>query len=276
MLAMLEHVDRPRRLRRLRRRRSRRSPRTRRSRPRCTANWPRCSKPDAILASNTSTISITRMADSRARPVAVRRHALLLPGRPHGARRGDPRREDERRDRGDDRRARQADPEDADRRQRLPGVPREPRAVPLYERGACCCSTEGASMDAIDKAATKFGMPMGPIALEDLVGLDTACYAGHVMLKAYPDRAVPVPILDDLVKAGRLGQKSGAGSGSSTPRARPRPTPRSTRSSPSTRPATTFPTRPRSPTGCSWRCCWKRPGPSRKGSSASRRTPTWA
>ena len=66
-------------------------------------------------------------------------------------------------------------------------------------------------MDAIDKAATKFGMPMGPIALEDLVGLDTACYAGHVMLKAYPDRAVPTPVLDDLVKAGRLGQKSGAG-----------------------------------------------------------------
>src|SRR5205823_4742213 len=57
----------------------------------------------------------------------------------------------------------------------------------------------------------KFGMPMGPIALEDLVGLDTACFAGHVMLKAYPDRAVPTPILDELVKAGRLGQKSGAG-----------------------------------------------------------------
>jgi 3-hydroxyacyl-CoA dehydrogenase/enoyl-CoA hydratase/3-hydroxybutyryl-CoA epimerase/3-hydroxyacyl-CoA dehydrogenase/enoyl-CoA hydratase/3-hydroxybutyryl-CoA epimerase/enoyl-CoA isomerase len=31
------------------------------------------------------------------------------------------------------------------------------------------------------------------------------------MLRAYPDRAVPTPILDELVKAGRLGQKSGAG-----------------------------------------------------------------
>jgi 3-hydroxyacyl-CoA dehydrogenase/enoyl-CoA hydratase/3-hydroxybutyryl-CoA epimerase/3-hydroxyacyl-CoA dehydrogenase/enoyl-CoA hydratase/3-hydroxybutyryl-CoA epimerase/enoyl-CoA isomerase len=31
------------------------------------------------------------------------------------------------------------------------------------------------------------------------------------MLKAYPDRAVPTPIVDDLVKAGRLGQKSGTG-----------------------------------------------------------------
>ena len=45
-------------------------------------------------------------------------------------------------------------------------------------------------MDAIDEAATKFGMPMGPIALHDLVGLDTAVYAGQVMPEAYPDRAV--------------------------------------------------------------------------------------
>jgi 3-hydroxyacyl-CoA dehydrogenase/enoyl-CoA hydratase/3-hydroxybutyryl-CoA epimerase/3-hydroxyacyl-CoA dehydrogenase/enoyl-CoA hydratase/3-hydroxybutyryl-CoA epimerase/enoyl-CoA isomerase len=70
---------------------------------------------------------------------------------------------------------------------------------------------EGASMDAIDKAATKFGMPMGPIALQDLVGLDTSAYAGKVLSHAYPDRAVPTPIVFDLVKAGRLGKKSGAG-----------------------------------------------------------------
>jgi 3-hydroxyacyl-CoA dehydrogenase/enoyl-CoA hydratase/3-hydroxybutyryl-CoA epimerase/3-hydroxyacyl-CoA dehydrogenase/enoyl-CoA hydratase/3-hydroxybutyryl-CoA epimerase/enoyl-CoA isomerase len=80
-----------------------------------------------------------------------------------------------------------------------------------YMNEALLLLTEGVSMDAIDKAATKFGMPMGPIALEDMVGLDTACFAGHVMLTAYPDRAVAVPIVDDLVKAGRLGVKSGAG-----------------------------------------------------------------
>jgi 3-hydroxyacyl-CoA dehydrogenase/enoyl-CoA hydratase/3-hydroxybutyryl-CoA epimerase/3-hydroxyacyl-CoA dehydrogenase/enoyl-CoA hydratase/3-hydroxybutyryl-CoA epimerase/enoyl-CoA isomerase len=80
-----------------------------------------------------------------------------------------------------------------------------------YMNEALLLLSEGASMDEVDKAATRFGMPMGPIALEDLVGLDTACYAGHIMLRAYPDRAVPVPVLDDLVKAGRLGQKSGAG-----------------------------------------------------------------
>lgn len=66
-------------------------------------------------------------------------------------------------------------------------------------------------MDAIDKAATRFGMPMGPILLFDVVGVDTACYAGQVVYAAYPDRALALPILADLVAAGRLGQKSGSG-----------------------------------------------------------------
>ncbi len=70
---------------------------------------------------------------------------------------------------------------------------------------------EGATIDAIDRAATKFGMPMGPIALHDLVGLDTALYAGRVVATAYSDRALDFPILEDLVHAGRLGKKSGRG-----------------------------------------------------------------
>jgi len=70
---------------------------------------------------------------------------------------------------------------------------------------------EGADPRAIDKAATAFGMPMGPITLNDLVGLDTALYAGRVVNSAFADRAKPTRILDELVAAGRLGQKSGAG-----------------------------------------------------------------
>jgi 3-hydroxyacyl-CoA dehydrogenase/enoyl-CoA hydratase/3-hydroxybutyryl-CoA epimerase/enoyl-CoA isomerase len=70
---------------------------------------------------------------------------------------------------------------------------------------------EGVPMDAIDEAATRFGMPMGPIALHDLVGLDTAAFAGKVMIEAYPDRAVPAYVLMEMVKHGRLGQKSGLG-----------------------------------------------------------------
>src|SRR5208283_3299051 len=70
---------------------------------------------------------------------------------------------------------------------------------------------EGASPRDIDRAATAFGMPMGPITLNDLVGLDTSLYAGRVINTAFADRAVSTRILDELVAAGRLGQKSGAG-----------------------------------------------------------------
>jgi 3-hydroxyacyl-CoA dehydrogenase/enoyl-CoA hydratase/3-hydroxybutyryl-CoA epimerase/enoyl-CoA isomerase len=70
---------------------------------------------------------------------------------------------------------------------------------------------EGVPPRLIDKAATAFGMPMGPITLNDLVGLDTSLYAGNVINEAFPDRSVPTRILGDLVKAGRMGQKSGAG-----------------------------------------------------------------
>jgi 3-hydroxyacyl-CoA dehydrogenase/enoyl-CoA hydratase/3-hydroxybutyryl-CoA epimerase/3-hydroxyacyl-CoA dehydrogenase/enoyl-CoA hydratase/3-hydroxybutyryl-CoA epimerase/enoyl-CoA isomerase len=70
---------------------------------------------------------------------------------------------------------------------------------------------EGANPRAIDKAATAFGMPMGPITLNDLVGLDTSLFAGRVVNAAFADRAKPTRVLEELVKAGRLGQKSGAG-----------------------------------------------------------------
>src|SRR5262249_7436004 len=70
---------------------------------------------------------------------------------------------------------------------------------------------EGAEPRAIDKAAIDFGMPMGPVTLNDLVGLDTALYAGRVVNTAFADRAKSSRILDELVAAGRLGQKSGAG-----------------------------------------------------------------
>jgi 3-hydroxyacyl-CoA dehydrogenase/enoyl-CoA hydratase/3-hydroxybutyryl-CoA epimerase/3-hydroxyacyl-CoA dehydrogenase/enoyl-CoA hydratase/3-hydroxybutyryl-CoA epimerase/enoyl-CoA isomerase len=44
-----------------------------------------------------------------------------------------------------------------------------------------------------------------------LIGLDTAAFAGKVMPEAYPDRTVPAYVLLEMVKHGRLGQKSGLG-----------------------------------------------------------------
>jgi 3-hydroxyacyl-CoA dehydrogenase / enoyl-CoA hydratase / 3-hydroxybutyryl-CoA epimerase / enoyl-CoA isomerase len=63
-------------------------------------------------------------------------------------------------------------------------------------------------MEAIDKAAVKFGMPMGPITLTDLVGLATAVYAGKVVTAAYPDRAVSSPILVEMLETGGGGKSA--------------------------------------------------------------------
>ena len=80
-----------------------------------------------------------------------------------------------------------------------------------YLNEAMVLLEEGANPRALDKAASDFGMPMGPITLSDVVGLDTALYAGMVVNRAFADRAKDTKILAALVKAGRLGQKSGAG-----------------------------------------------------------------
>lgn len=70
---------------------------------------------------------------------------------------------------------------------------------------------DGAEIRHIEKAAQKFGMPMGPITLYDVVGLDTAYYAGAVMHEAFPNRCVASPLLGAMVEAKRLGQKTGVG-----------------------------------------------------------------
>lgn len=70
---------------------------------------------------------------------------------------------------------------------------------------------DGVSISEVERAAKAFGMPMGPITLYDVVGLDTALFAGRVLWEAFPDRIAVSPLLSRLVKAGRLGQKTGAG-----------------------------------------------------------------
>ena len=68
---------------------------------------------------------------------------------------------------------------------------------------------EGASVEAIERAATDFGMAIGPLRLMDEIGLDTTLRAAWVLATAFPERIVSSPVLVSMVKAGRLGQKSG-------------------------------------------------------------------
>jgi 3-hydroxyacyl-CoA dehydrogenase/enoyl-CoA hydratase/carnithine racemase len=70
---------------------------------------------------------------------------------------------------------------------------------------------EGIDPRRIDRVARAFGMPMGPLELYDMIGLDTAFYAGLVLDDAYGDRIEASPVIPALVKSGRLGRKTGAG-----------------------------------------------------------------
>jgi len=69
-----------------------------------------------------------------------------------------------------------------------------------------------ASAEDIDKAL-KLGLnhPMGPFELVDLVGLDTRLHILEYMHKSLGEKFRPCPLLVQYVKAGRLGRKSGRG-----------------------------------------------------------------
>ena len=68
----------------------------------------------------------------------------------------------------------------------------------------------GCRIEDVDRVMTEFGMPVGPIALLDDVGLDVAVKAGEVLQAAFPDRMASAGD-EALVAAGRLGRKSGKG-----------------------------------------------------------------
>jgi 3-hydroxyacyl-CoA dehydrogenase/enoyl-CoA hydratase/3-hydroxybutyryl-CoA epimerase len=76
-----------------------------------------------------------------------------------------------------------------------------------YMHEAMKCVDEGIAPETIDAALVAFGMPMGPIELADTVGLDVAVHAGKQLVA----NAVPPKKLVELFEAGKLGKKSGQG-----------------------------------------------------------------
>ena len=70
-----------------------------------------------------------------------------------------------------------------------------------------------AEPEAIDTIAKLgFNHPMGPLALADLIGLDTCVAIMEVLRDGLDDqRYEPCPLLRDLVEAGKVGRKSGVG-----------------------------------------------------------------
>jgi len=70
---------------------------------------------------------------------------------------------------------------------------------------------EGGRIDEIDRVMLDFGMPMGPLALLDQIGIDVANHVAGVLSEAFRDRAPRSTALQILKDKGWLGRKTGRG-----------------------------------------------------------------
>ncbi len=86
------------------------------------------------------------------------------------------------------------------------------RLLSPYLGEAVLCLQEGAATaEEIDTAATAFGWPMGPFTLMDMLGIDVCYHVGKYLNEEYGDRMPAAALYEELFKAKRWGEKTGAG-----------------------------------------------------------------
>jgi 3-hydroxyacyl-CoA dehydrogenase/enoyl-CoA hydratase/3-hydroxybutyryl-CoA epimerase len=85
------------------------------------------------------------------------------------------------------------------------------RILAPYLREAAVLAEEGVPIPDIDKAMKNFGMPMGPMVLLDEIGLDIASKVIHVMNAALGERMAPPPFMSKIEGLKLLGKKGGKG-----------------------------------------------------------------
>lgn len=169
-------------------------------------------KSDAVLCSNTSTISIDVLAEGLQRPENFCGmhffnpvHAMPLVEVIRGTRTADP--------------AVARTVAYANALGKKPIVVRDcpgflvNRVLFPYFAGFSMLVRDGADFQQIDKVMERWGWPMGPAYLLDVVGMDTAVHCQRVMAQGYPERMAETfkPASDILFEAGRLGQKNNQG-----------------------------------------------------------------
>ena len=167
----------------------------------------------AIIATNTSSISITRLAATVRDPGRVAGMHFFNPAPVMPL--------------VEVVRALQSAPETIDRITKLalacgktpiessdsPGFVGNRILLPMINEAIFCLSEQVADRDSIDRVM-KLGMshPMGPLALADLIGLDVCLSVLDVLHQEFgDDKYRPAPLLRTMVAAGRMGKKSGRG-----------------------------------------------------------------
>jgi 3-hydroxybutyryl-CoA dehydrogenase len=95
----------------------------------------------------------------------------------------------------------------------FPGFVSNRILMPFINEAVWALHTGVAEPEAIDTIAKLgFAHPMGPLALADLIGLDTCVAIMEVLHEGLgDDKYAPCPLLHEHVAAGRLGRKSGEG-----------------------------------------------------------------
>jgi 3-hydroxybutyryl-CoA dehydrogenase len=169
--------------------------------------------PDAILASNTSSIPITSLAAATARPervigmhffnpVPVLKLVEVIRGLQTSEETVAAVLE----------LARDLGKVPAEARD-FPGFVSNRILMPFLNEAAYALMEGVAEAEAIDTIATLgFAHPLGPLALADLIGLDTCVAIMEVLHEGLGDpKYAPCPLLRQYVAAGRLGRKSGRG-----------------------------------------------------------------
>jgi len=85
------------------------------------------------------------------------------------------------------------------------------RILAPYVNEAAFIFNDGAAVEDIDRALVDFGFPVGPMKLLDEVGIDVGSKVAHVMHEAFGARLAPPAGFEKLVESGRLGRKSRKG-----------------------------------------------------------------
>jgi len=85
------------------------------------------------------------------------------------------------------------------------------RLLGIYVNEALYLVQEGHSPQSVDQAAENLGIPMGPLKLGDMVGWDTIYHANSILHDEYGNRFALPLLLEEIYSSGRLGAKVGQG-----------------------------------------------------------------